>query len=105
MSIFEDLVNKLKSSFAESLHEKLIYCQGYLEGDEDNEDLYNFIGYLLRSSQSFLTPSSTKFSKKCRDCKYYHTDVLFKCSGCSEFNLSSRNIYPDLFEKEENAKQ
>lgn len=113
MNIFEELEKNLEESFASTFQEKLIYCQGYLEGDSENEDLYNFIGYLLWSSVSStpLSPSFNLFNntteelyrkcnkEKCKTCTEYQKDALLsRCKDCMYF--SQWNIM-DLYSKEE----
>lgn len=111
MNIFEELGRNLDESFASTLHEKLIYCQGYLEGDEENEDLYKFINYLLLSSHDntiSLLPSLESYRKsnceKCKTCTEYHKDSLFsRCKDCMYFSQwNVQNLYSKL-EEEKNA--
>lgn len=119
MNIFEELEKNIKESFASTLQEKLIYCQGFLEGDEENEDLYNFIGYLLWSSHEntiSLSPSFTFDSteesyrkcnrEKCKTCTEYKKDVLFsRCRDCKYFSQwNIQDLYSEK-EIEKNAKQ
>lgn len=51
MTIFEELTRLLNESFAKTLKEKILYCLGYLEGDDENLDLYNLFQYMLSTEK------------------------------------------------------
>lgn len=55
MSVCEDLQKKLSEngSYAETLREKILYCIGYLESDDENDDLYNLFTYMLYSEKVY----------------------------------------------------
>lgn len=55
MSVCEELQKKLSEngSYAETLREKILYCIGYLESDDENDDLYNLLTYMLYSEKVY----------------------------------------------------
>lgn len=102
MTVCEELKKLLDESFAVSLKEKILYCLGYLQGDDENLDLYELFCSLLCSGEN--NPRSleiTFFSglhSKCKECKFYKGDVLDHCLKCRRFNMTVVN-FPDNFEK------
>lgn len=62
MSIYEKLEEELKDSFAYTLHDKLIFITGFLVDDDENEDLLNFVNYLLYSENDFTITPKLDFS-------------------------------------------
>lgn len=52
MNVCEELEKILRESYADTLKEKLLYCLGYLESDDENEDLYNLFSYMLYSEHN-----------------------------------------------------
>lgn len=118
MSICEDLQKKLSEngSYAETLREKILYCIGYLESDDCNDDLYNLLTYMLYSEKVY--PDEIKTSKDrasifpffprndfyrgtlavpmcndyfdfCKSCKHYLEDVHNHCTTCYHFSGNS----------------
>lgn len=55
MNVCEELVKKLNEngSYAETLREKILYCIGYLESVDENDDLYNLLTYMLYTEKVY----------------------------------------------------
>lgn len=51
MDIIDSIENEVNQSFVDSLHDILIFCEGYLAGDSEHEELLNFVNFLLHKEK------------------------------------------------------